>query len=177
MATSVAHAYMRIRYADDVRPTAVRVAVDGQTRAKFSTVDTGWWNDFTNAYPLYIGALTAGIRRVVISSSLETWGVNIDEFEICSYDNRPPRVDLAEAFEVPVGMATNITVTASDPDGDTFSFNGARDYGHNRTASALLDLLHRCAPDKQRPVDCLCQSGARCLGRNQPNFKHSPVCG
>lgn len=118
VATHSAHTYMRIRYSDDAAPNRIRVYVNNELRCQFPTLDTGTWTDFQNSPPLYLGALPAGTNLITITASLETFGVDIDEFEIYTYDNRSPVFTLPSSVSLPVGLSTSIAVSAIDPDGD-----------------------------------------------------------
>lgn len=145
--TNYQHAYMRIRYADDVGPTQVRVYFNNQLRCKFPTLDTGWWNDFTNSPPLYLGPVASGTNLITITASLETWGVDIDEFEIYAYDNAPPTIQVSPQVIAPVMVATTLTLTVSDTDGDTVTLsNPIRPTGAVFTANTLIwtASLDRC---------------------------------
>lgn len=117
--TNYSQAYMRVRYSDDVGPNMVQIFVDNQLRAKFPSESTGGWDSFRDAYPIFLGALTSGTHEVKFTASQETWGVDLDEFEIYSYDNHPPAINLAGVYTVPVGATTSFVVAVSDADSDT----------------------------------------------------------
>jgi hypothetical protein len=136
--TDYHHAYMRIRYADDVGPNQVRVYVNNELRGKFPTLDTGWWNDFINSPPLYLGSLAAGTNLITIAASLETWGVDIDQFELYAYDNAPPTIQTPSQIILPVMAATSLVVSVNDADGDTVTLtNPIRPTGAVFAAGAL----------------------------------------
>jgi hypothetical protein len=110
--------YLRVRYSDDVGPTELRVFVDDVFRAKFPAEETGWWTSYTNAYPLFIGAISSGWHTIRLQSALETWGMDIDEFELYDLtDNRSPQLHVPGPHLLPVGDGTNFTLEVEDPDG------------------------------------------------------------
>ena len=119
--TNYSHVYMRLRYSDDVGPNKISIYIDDVLRGKFPTEDTGYWTDFKDAYPLFLGALTAGDHQIRIQSTLETYGVDVDEFELYAYDNRPPDLNLAELYTLAVGSATTIVFNSTDTDGDALA--------------------------------------------------------
>ncbi len=122
VATNYSHAYLRLRYADDVGPDQMRIYVDGGLRARFPTRDTcdGTWNQFTNAEPMFLGSLTAGTHTIQLAmTNTATWGVDLDEFEIYAYDNRSPAIGLTPVYLLPLGNSTTIVVNVTDSDGDT----------------------------------------------------------
>ena len=125
LASAITQAYMRVRYSDDVGPTMLRVFVDGQIKARFPTMDTGTWDDFGNSAELYMGDLTAGVHTVRFQCSEETWGLDVDEFEIYTtkIQNRAPQFALPAQFSVPVEASTNLEIRAFDGDGDDLTIS------------------------------------------------------
>jgi len=68
----------------------------------------------------FLGTITSGTHEVKFVSTLETWGVDVDEFEIYAlYDNRPPVLTLDALHVLPVGSETSFVATATDADGNT----------------------------------------------------------
>ncbi len=123
LGAAVTSAYMRVRYADDVGPTMLKVFVDGEPKARFPSLDTGWWDNFTNAWELYMGDLTPGVHTVKLTCSAETWGIDVDEFELYTkgVQNRAPQFNLPTQFTVPIQTTTNLGIYAYDGDGDEVS--------------------------------------------------------
>ena len=118
--STVSNAYLRIRHSDDVGPNKLQVFIDGALRCKFPTEDTGFWVSYTDSPMLFLGTVTSGTHEVRFVSTLETWGVDIDEFEVYAlYDNRPPVLTLDALHILPVGSETSFVAVATDVDGNT----------------------------------------------------------
>ncbi|MFH0908100.1 MAG: hypothetical protein V1929_05000 [bacterium] len=75
---------------------------------------------FTNAPPMYIGNLATGVHTIVLSSSAETEGLNLDSFNLCTLSraNRAPGLGVPAPVAVPVGSSTSFLVTVSEFDPD-----------------------------------------------------------
>ncbi|OQA25433.1 MAG: hypothetical protein BWY59_01785 [Verrucomicrobia bacterium ADurb.Bin345] len=116
----VTQAYMRVRYSDDIGPTMLRVYLDDSRKAKFPTLSTGSWDLFRDSQELYIGDLAAGTHTIELRCSDETWGLDVDEFELYTKhpQNRAPQLLLQPQYDVPIESVTDIPIMAFDGDGD-----------------------------------------------------------
>ncbi|HPF99566.1 MAG TPA: carbohydrate-binding protein [Kiritimatiellia bacterium] len=118
--STLSNVYLRVRYSDDVGPNKVQIYIDGGLRGKFPSEDTGVWSDYADSPVFFLGTITSGVHEVRFVSTLETWGVDIDEFEIYAlYDNRPPVLNLDALHVLPVGSETSFVAVATDVDGNT----------------------------------------------------------
>jgi hypothetical protein len=115
--TAMPNAWLRVRYVDECAPNQIRVYVDGQLRARFPSEDSDDWNIFTNMSCLYLGPLSSGRHIITFTASNETWGVELDEFEIFGV-NHAPQIVLDSLYTVPIGAETNFAVAVWDGDGD-----------------------------------------------------------
>jgi hypothetical protein len=77
--------YLQVRYSDDVAPNKVDVYVDGTLKGQFPTLDTGTWDDFAYGPELYLGTLSSGTHTVKVQTSTQTWGVDLDQYELYRY--------------------------------------------------------------------------------------------
>jgi hypothetical protein len=118
---AVTGGYLRIRCGDDIGPNQLKVYLNNRLRGRFPSEDTspgvGSWSWTSNAWPFFLGPLTAGTYEVKFVSSNQTYGVDLDEFEIYSV-NHHPSLNLADVHVLPVGSSTGFVVTATDCDGD-----------------------------------------------------------
>ena len=125
---AVTGGYLRVRYSDDVGPNQLKVYLNNQLRGKFPSQDTspgfGSWAWTSNAWPFFLGPLTAGVYEVKFVSSNQTYGVDLDEFEIYTV-NHHPTLRLADAHVLPVGSSTGFAVTVTDCDGDSAVLDNA----------------------------------------------------
>jgi hypothetical protein len=94
LAADATSSYLRVRYSDDVGPTKVEIYVDGLKAAQFPTEHTGGWNEFTDSADIYIGNLAAGTHQVEFVGAAETYGMDIDKFEIYTNSGPHPPVGL-----------------------------------------------------------------------------------
>ena len=119
-ADSWSNVYIRVRYSDDVGPNRIRVVLDDEVRAQFPSETTGGWTNFSDSPVIYLGDVTAGSHTLQLISDTNTWGVDIDEFELYAlYDNRAPRIVIpSDLYVLPVGASTSFTVAVIDDDGD-----------------------------------------------------------
>jgi hypothetical protein len=77
--------YIEVRYADDVGPNKVEVYLDGSLAGKFPSESTGGWNTFETSSGIYLGTLTSGAHEIKLVTSAETYGIDLDQFELISY--------------------------------------------------------------------------------------------
>ena len=115
--SSMSNAWLRMRYVDECAPNKIHVYVDGQLRAQFPSEDATDWNIFTNMSCLYLGPLSKGSHTFTFSASNQTWGVELDEFEVYGL-NHAPQMDLNSVYTSPMGAETSFAVTVWDGDGD-----------------------------------------------------------
>ena len=117
--------YMRVRYSDDVGPTMLKIYMDETLKARFPTLSTHSWDSFTNSQEIYIGNLTAGSHTFAFRCSEETWGLDLDEFELYTkrQQNRAPQFFMEPQYDVPIESITDIRILAFDPDGDDITIS------------------------------------------------------
>ena len=117
---SWSNVYIRVRYADDVGPNRIRVVVDDEVRAQFPSETSGGWTNFRDSPVVYLGDLASGSHSLQLISDTNTWGGDIDEFELYAlYDNRAPRILIpSDLYILPVGAGTSFVVNVVDDDGD-----------------------------------------------------------
>ena len=76
--------HFRLRYADDVGGDVLFIYLDDIPKGSFTTTDTGWWDDFSWSPRIHLGTVTTGSHEIkIISSGPDTWGVNLDCFNLC----------------------------------------------------------------------------------------------
>ena len=118
--SSCSNVFVRATYSDDVGPNKVEFYLNGEIKGKFPSEATGGWTVFDDSAPIYLGEVASGIHTARLVSSIETFGVDIDKFELFKSDklNRQPQLAVPSPHELIVGSTTSFYVTAYDPDGD-----------------------------------------------------------
>jgi hypothetical protein len=88
--------------------------------AYFVQTGTNDWDYFTNAPALFLGDLGTGVHTFVLATTNESFGIEIDRFELATLDrvNRAPALGVPSLVTVPVGSTTGFTVTAYENDPD-----------------------------------------------------------
>jgi len=83
--TATSNTYVQLRYSDDLGPTKLDLYLDGVLAGRFPTRDGASWTDWMLSSELYLGALSAGAHTLRIEFYPETYGADIDQFEIYRY--------------------------------------------------------------------------------------------
>jgi hypothetical protein len=83
--TTTSNTYVQLRYVDELGPTKLDIYLDGFLMARFPTRDGTSWTDWMYSSELYLGTLTSGSHQILIEFAPETYGADIDQFEIYWY--------------------------------------------------------------------------------------------
>ncbi len=112
-------AYLRVNYSDDLGPNKIQVFIDDELRGKFPSETTGTWDAFRDSPVFYLGQISTGWHELKLDVSDQTYGVDLDLFEIYELvDNRSPVIDLSGLPLFPVGVGSNFVLQVSDQDGN-----------------------------------------------------------
>ncbi|HEY8240909.1 MAG TPA: hypothetical protein VIH35_05650, partial [Kiritimatiellia bacterium] len=85
MPATASNTYVQLRFADDLGPTKLDVYLDGLLAARYPTRDGTSWTDWMLSSELYLGTVSAGAHQLLIVCYPETYGADIDQFEIYKY--------------------------------------------------------------------------------------------